>query len=127
MKAEIPETQTTSGSDATKALSATAASLATSEPSQSVGAVSSPASMSYEELFNLLKHLDESVHKKETLLLGVSLALVPAVFAAWGSLSPFPTILAAVASICFYWLHGIHIARYSANQDAIAKEKTSCN
>ena len=31
----------------------------------------------------------------------------------------FPLVLAAVASICFYWLHGLHIARYAATQTQI--------
>jgi hypothetical protein len=75
--------------------------------------------MSYEELFSLFKHIDESTHKKETLFLGVSLATVPAVFASWDKLTIFPLALAAVASICFYWLHGLHIERYAVNQTKI--------
>ncbi len=78
--------------------------------------------MKYDELFELYKHFDDSVHKKETLFLGVSFAMVPAVFVSWDKLSLLALSLAAIASIVFYWLHGLHINRYAYTQDKIRNE-----
>ena len=78
--------------------------------------------MSFDELFALFKHMDESAHKKENLFLGISLAIVPAVFVSRGKLGIIPVALAGAASVIFYWLHGIHVSRYGASQTAIVGE-----
>ena len=75
--------------------------------------------MKPDDLISLYKHYDSTVMSKESLLIPISIAIIPAVILQWDDMSPASIAVAAVASLVIYAYHLLVIRRFGIIQNNI--------